>query len=134
MGARYCSRSSLAERVGPWQTGTAMVLSGREMESSTRYPDDGFQMRELWLCRALRAACLTQSHSLGDHTMIVRVHATELIVPGLACFAAGLFVGMAFDAAGSGYELLLTLLAAAAFLVTAVFLVRDANSEASPAA
>lgn len=66
--------------------------------------------------------------------MIVRVQATELIVPGLACFAAGLFIGMTFRAVGSGLELLLTLLAAAACVVTAVFLVRDANSKELPAA
>jgi hypothetical protein len=65
--------------------------------------------------------------------MLVRMQATELIVPGVACVGAGLFIGTAFHTVGSGYLLLLNLVGAAASLLTAVFLVRAANSKASPA-
>ncbi len=63
--------------------------------------------------------------------MLVRVQTTELLVPGLSCVLAGLFIGIAFDSVGSSYRLLIVLVGAAASLLSAVLFVRDAHSKAS---
>jgi hypothetical protein len=65
--------------------------------------------------------------------MLVRIGAADLIGAGLSCVLAGLFIGMAFDDVGSRDSPLLSLVGVAASLLTAVFLVRDAQKVSPPA-